>query len=243
MLSEVEAAGPAGVKVSRLAQVAGLSESRVSTLLQTLPVVVGKTRTALLRSEFERVVGAIPDILSAADSELPFDRLAASLPWAGRGVLEDALTELVKRGNLLRVGGSVRLKLPKRDQDRAAEDAVIAGRLAEMLRQGGFSPPDPTAAAPGPQTRRLVDRLIREGVVVRAVDKVQKREVLFHHEVIEAAKRRLTPLLAEGPGVLVGEAGLALGISRKYCVPLLEHLDAVKFTRRVADRRVLASSR
>jgi len=37
----------------------------------------------------------------------------------------------------------------------------------------------------------------------------------------------------------VAEAGTALGISRKYSVPLLEYLDAIGFTRRVADRRVL----
>jgi selenocysteine-specific elongation factor len=69
---------------------------------------------------------------------------------------------------------------------------------------------------------------------------VQKRELVFHAEAIETAKRRLAPLLATPPGLLVGEAGAALGISRKYCVPLLEHLDAIRFTRRIADRRVLA---
>ena len=36
------------------------------------------------------------------------------------------------------------------------------------------------------------------------------------------------------------EIGAALGISRKYSVPLLEHLDAIQFTRRVGDRRMLA---
>jgi selenocysteine-specific elongation factor len=41
--------------------------------------------------------------------------------------------------------------------------------------------------------------------------------------------------------LLVSEAGAALGISRKYCVPLLEYLDTIGFTRRTADRRALAS--
>ncbi len=238
--SEVEAAGATGISLARLSQIAGISEARAGSVLQALPVVIGKSRVAVLRSEFERTLGAVTSILAAHDRELPLDRLAASLSWASRSVLEDAIAELVRRGTLLRVSGSVRLQKPKRDQDRAAQEALNAGRLAETLRQGGLSPPDPIAVAPGPETRRLLDRLIREGVVIRAVDKVQKREVLFHREVIEAAKRQLTPLLSGGPGVLVGEAGVALGISRKYCVPLLEHLDAIRFTRRVADRRVLA---
>ena len=37
------------------------------------------------------------------------------------------------------------------------------------------------------------------------------------------------------------DAGAILGVSRKYSVPLLEHLDAVQFTRRVGDRRTLGA--
>ncbi len=237
---EVEAAGAMGVTLARLAQIAGVSEARATEFLQAFPAVVEKSRVAVLRSEFERTLAAIPGTLVGHEQSLSLDRLAALLPWAGRNVLDDAVAELVRRGTVLRTGGLVRLHVPKREQDRAAHEAASAGRLAEALRQGGLSPPDPIAMAPGPETRRLVDRLIREGVVIRAVDKVQKREVLFHHEVVEAAKIRLTPLLTGRPGVLVGEVGVVLGISRKYCVPLLEHFDAIRFTRRIADRRVLA---
>jgi selenocysteine-specific elongation factor len=87
--------------------------------------------------------------------------------------------------------------------------------------------------------RRLVAQLIRAGVLVRAPDPAQGREIIFHQEAVAEARRRLAPLLAP-PGLLVKDAGAALGISRKYSVPLLEHFDAIKFTRRVADRRVLA---
>ena len=48
-------------------------------------------------------------------------------------------------------------------------------------------------------------------------------------------------MLDSGDGLLVREAGEALGISRKFSVPLLEHLDAIQFTRRVGDRRVLGA--
>jgi selenocysteine-specific elongation factor len=75
-------------------------------------------------------------------------------------------------------------------------------------------------------------------VVVRTYDRVQKREVLFHRDAVAEAQRRLAPLLAE-PGLLVKDAGAALGISRKYSVPLLEYLDTIQFTQRVGDRRIL----
>jgi selenocysteine-specific elongation factor len=90
----------------------------------------------------------------------------------------------------------------------------------------------------GAQSKRAVDRLLREGIIVRAVDRAKDREILFHKEAIEDAQRRLAPLLEGNPGLLVNEITAALGISRKYCMPLLDHLDTIHFTRRVDDRRV-----
>ena len=239
--AELEAAGPAGVALARLAQLAGRSEDRTAALLQGLPMVLGRSRVAVLRPEFDRAAAGLVGMLAQAQGEVAPGRLAAALPWAGRAVLEDATAELVRRGAVIRAAGGVRLHRPQRDRDRLAQEAASAAQLAEALRQGGLTPPDPSIVAPSIEAKRLVDRLVREGVVVRAPDKVQKRDVLFHQEAVEQAKRRLGALLADGRGMLVGEAGTALGISRKFCVPLLEHLDAVRFTRRIADRRVLAN--
>jgi len=236
---QVAAAGAAGVALGRLAQLAGISEARAAEYLQALPVVLGRSRVAVLQAEFEKVLAGLPRALAGRE-EVPLDRVAALLPSVGPEVLADAVGELVRRGTLLRVGGAVRVPAPQRDRERADAETASAVQLAEVLRRGGLTPPDPLVLAPGVQTKRLVDRLVREGVLIRALDRVQKREVFFHQDAIEVAKRRLAPLLVETGGLLVGEAGAALGISRKYCVPLLEHLDSVRFTRRIADRRILA---
>jgi selenocysteine-specific elongation factor len=239
--AELQAAGTAGVPLARLARLAGLSPARAADILARLPAVLGRSRTAILRPHVERILAAIPAALAAYEDGLAPDRLAALLPWAGAAVLDDAVAELLARGVLLRAGGSLRVPNAQRDRDRATSEAGEAARLAEALRRAGLSPPDLWNVAPDPPRKRALDRLIREGIVVRAIDAVQKRELVFHAEAVESAKRRLAPLLAEPPGLLVGEAGAALGISRKYCVPLLEHLDAIRFTRRIADRRVLAA--
>jgi selenocysteine-specific elongation factor len=63
--------------------------------------------------------------------------------------------------------------------------------------------------------------------------------VLFHRDAVADARRRLLPLLAAAPGLLVAEVGGALEISRKYSLALLVHLDRIRFTRRVGDRRIL----
>ena len=237
--AEVGAAGAVGVPLVRVAQLAGVAQARAASLLPAVPAVLGRSRVAVAQAEWDRVLAAIAPALAGQAGDTPPDRVAALLPWAGRAVLDDATAELVRRGILVRGGGGVRPHAPDRDRARADADADAAGRMAETLRRAGLNPPDIWVVVPDPAARRLADRLVREGVVVRMVDKVQKRELLFHQDAIDLAKQRLRPLLAGG-GLATGEVGKALGISRKYAVPLLEHMDAIRFTRRIADRRVLA---
>jgi selenocysteine-specific elongation factor len=213
-------------------------------MLGDTPVVIGRGGVAVTRAALDAVLAQIPVQLAASEPTHPDgvsrDQLAALLPEAGPAVLDEAIARLVAGGSLLHAGGSLRIRREAREQDRAREEAALAVRLTETLRRGGLSPPDPAKLAPDPRTKRLLDRLVREGVAVRTLDRVQKREILFHREVIETARRQLAPLLAKPPGLLTGEAGAALGISRKYSVPLLEYLDATGFTRRTGDRRMLA---
>jgi selenocysteine-specific elongation factor len=116
-----------------------------------------------------------------------------------------------------------------------------ASEIAEDLRRAGLKPRDPTSIVTDSESKRAVDRLLREGVVVRTLDRAKGREIWFHRDAIQAAQRRLEPLLARPPGLLVTEIGVVLGISRKYSMPLLDYLDTIRFTRRVNDRRVRAT--
>ena len=108
-----------------------------------------------------------------------------------------------------------------------------------MLLQAGLTPPTPREIVTGPAIGAAVDRLLRAGVLIRAVDRAKGKELVFHRQAIEEAQQRLAPLLAREPGLLVSEIAAALGISRKYAMPLLDHLDTIRFTRRVGDYRRL----
>ena len=244
VVGEVARAGAAGVRLETLARLAGVAPARAAAMLADAPVVIGRGGVAMTQAAFDTVLAQIPARLAASEPTHPDglsrDQLAALLPEAGAAVLDEAIARLVARGALLHASGSLRIRREAREQDRAREEAALAARLAEMLRQGGLSPPDPAKLAAEPRAKRLLDRLVREGVAIRTLDRVQKREILFHREAVEAARRQLAPLLAKAPGLLTGEAGATLGISRKYSVPLLEYLDATGFTRRSGDRRMLA---
>lgn len=93
--------------------------------------------------------------------------------------------------------------------------------------------------------REALTYLVGAGTVIRAVDRVQRRAVLFHREAVATAKTRLVEAFPEAGtpdmGFLAREAGATLGISRKFSIPLLEHLDATGFTRRAGDRRVIVA--
>ncbi|MGI4976204.1 MAG: SelB C-terminal domain-containing protein, partial [Janthinobacterium lividum] len=238
--AEVAEAGAAGRPMQRLARLSGLSPGLVAAaLVSASPEVVTARGVAVLRSALDAVVSRVPALLAETPDGVARERLLAALPGASAPVLEEALSRLATAGVLRLAGGLVAPVRAAFERDRADRDRQGADALAERVRQAGLSAPDTRDFAADPVLRRLADRLVREGVLVRAADRVQKRELLFHRDTIEAAQQRLAPLLAEGAGLLVSDAGAALGVSRKFSVPLLEHFDQIGFTRRVADRRQL----
>jgi len=242
---EIAAAGEHGVPVARLGQIAGIAPARAVALLGSYALVLkdgGALKhggVAIDRAAFARVQAQALAILRADGAACSVGAVLARMPATNAAVLEAASAVLLEAGKLRRAGAFLQAADPARDQARAVAAEQAERGLAEILRLGGLSPPEPQAIAPGPATRALVDRLVRRGVLVRAPDPAQGREIIFHYDAVREARLLLARHLAP-PGLLVREAGAVLGISRKYSVPLLEYFDSVKFTRRVADRRVLA---
>jgi selenocysteine-specific elongation factor len=235
---EVERAGAAGTTLRRLSRLCALAPARVAQLLQNRPVVTTRAGLAVARVELDRLVSRIPQLLARQPGGLPPDKLMAALPGTGPEVLEEALARLSSRGAIVRRGGQVLVPRPDEDLARARDEAELAALIAETLRKAGLTPPDPKAIITDLAAKRAVDRLLRDGLVVRALDRPRGKEILFHREAIEEAQRRLAPLLQRQEGLLVTEAGAALGVSRKYSMPLLDHLDTIRFTRRIDERRI-----
>ena len=238
---EVEAAGAGGTTLVRLAALSGLGAAAVAQVLEGHGALVLRGGSvvggAALAAVEARVLARLGPGGPAGGEAGPW---VAALPGVGGWVLQEALGRMAAAGVVRLEGGGVALVRREAELRQAGEASALEGRLAAALLQGGLAPPDDAALVRDVAARRAMAALVRTGVVVRAADRVQKRDVLFHRDAVAAARRVLAPLLAGG-GVTVSEAGAALGISRKFSVPLLEHLDAVRFTRRVGDRRVLAA--
>jgi selenocysteine-specific elongation factor len=240
--AEVRREGQAGTTLRRLSQLSALTTARIVELLRTLPVVVTHSGWVVPQAAMDQVVARVKSLLAPHAAGLSQDKLLSALPGTGAAVLDGALERLLTAGVISKRGTQFLVPRPDEDRARARNEAELASQIAETLRRGGLTPPDPRTLVTDLRSKRAVDRLLREGVVVRAVDRSKGREILFHQDAIEDARRRLAPLLERVPGLLVTEVGSALGISRKYSMPLLDHLDTIHFTRRIKDRRMRAGT-
>ena len=208
-------------------------------LAEPLAVALGEglhVSRAAFQAAGVRLLRALEESQGAQPDGAPRRRLAGLAPDASEPVLDALAARLAAAGRVKVEGARVRLVHASLEAARERVETALRTRLAETARRGGLSPSEPEG--PPRALKPAVDALVREGVLVRTLDRVQKREVLFHRDAVAGARAVLAPLLAP-PGLRVGEVGAALGVSRKYAVPLLEHLDAVQFTRREGDRRVL----
>ena len=151
-----------------------------------------------------------------------------------------ALDELARRGVLAVENGKARLadfsvKLSREDSEAAME-------VERALKDAKFATPrlDELRARFPKYNAERVDRvlglLIDQGTIARLKD-----EVLFHRDTIEEAKRIVGQAIRERGAIEAAQVRDLTGTTRKYVIPLLEHLDDVGFTRRVENRRVLAS--
>jgi selenocysteine-specific elongation factor len=190
----------------------------------------------------DRLLSRIPSLLAPHANGLTRESLLSVLTGTGAEVLEEAIARLRACQAISERGSQLRVPRPEADLARARDGAELESQIAHRLRRAGLIPPNPSSIVIDLESKRAVDRLLRQGVLVRAVDRAKGKEILFHRDAIEDAQRRLTPLLERAPGLLVTEIGAALGISRKYSMPLVDHLDTIRFTRRVKDRRIRAET-
>jgi selenocysteine-specific elongation factor len=76
--------------------------------------------------------------------------------------------------------------------------------------------------------------LVQEGRLAKV-----NEELYFHAQALEGLKEKLAAHLKAAGDIGAPEFKELFGVSRKFMIPLLEYLDAIRFTIRVGDRRRL----
>ena len=158
--------------------------------------------------------------------------------------LQEMIDDLSQR---LLTAGNLGLDITSLDQfERAAigllEGVLIEGKYLRMegadnlsdhpylgqLESNLFKPPDAGSVDP-----RELRELVRRELII------EQNGIFFSQKAVTSAAKRIRVLLKRNPeGVTVGEVRIALDSTRKYVLPLLNHLDQIGATVRRNDVRL-----
>jgi selenocysteine-specific elongation factor len=160
---------------------------------------------------------------------------AGNLPPA---LFELVLSRLKQSGAIVIEGEKVRA--PDHTIQLKPEEQAVFDRVAELLKQAGWTPPTPDELFSGVD-RKLAEKvkiaLIESGTVVDIGD-----GIFMHARAVAEAKNILLKIMAEKKELAATDFRQALGTTRKFAIPLLNYFDSIGLTQRRGDVRVLKSS-
>jgi len=177
------------------------------------------------------------------------DRLAAGMPRAeaarrllprrAAALADFHLGWLAERRVLELDGGEIRL--PGRRPELTGAESGLAATILEVYEQAGLEAPSPAEVARTLAAKpEIVDGLVRYLVGRKRLLRLPAGLVLS----VAAVDRMVATLRAAGvERFTVADFKERFGLTRKWAIPLLEHLDSTGVTRRVGDQRHLRPPR
>ncbi|MCY3759289.1 MAG: selenocysteine-specific translation elongation factor [Acidobacteria bacterium] len=169
---------------------------------------------------------------------LPREQLHSSL-FAGvsQSVFKSVLAQLCAR-NLVELDRD-RVRLQGSGVRLSADEARALDSIEQAFRVAGLRVPSVEEvfreiALPREQARRLVVLLTRQKKLVKLSE-----TLFFHADSIEGVKKKLRECKKQEDRIDVPTFKKLAGVTRKYAIPLLEHLDRERVTRRAGEYRVI----
>lgn len=120
-----------------------------------------------------------------------------------------------------------------------AEQQRQSEQLIRLFRRQGAQPPG-RAEAEAIVGAEVLNTLVEQSVLVRLGSAAEP--IYFLRETYDALVEQLVSYLHTHPSLTAAEARDLLGTTRKFILPLLEHLAERRLTRREGDRHMLAQS-
>ena len=247
----VRDAGEAGIGAGELARRLGRRPAEVAARLAELaggqrllavPEGAGHGPRWIVPAAFRRVAERAERVLADAFRR---DRLARGVPKAEaiRRILPGRAAELagvyldwLAAAGTIAVEGDL-VGLPGREAELTGEESALARAAADRFAAGGLTPPSPAQlAAELGAKRQILDGVLRylveRGRLVRLPG-----GLILAASALDALRGELAA--AGWERFSVADFKDRFGLSRKWAIPLLEHLDSTGVTRRVGDERQL----
>ena len=119
----------------------------------------------------------------------------------------------------------------------SGHDQQLGDQVSAAFQRAGWASPAATDLAatlrqPVERVEKVIQLLAERAVLVRL-----DQRLYVHRDAVEAAKQVALRLFTKRPIFSTMEFRDALAVSRKYAVPLLDHLDKVRFTVRTGHDR------
>ncbi len=116
---------------------------------------------------------------------------------------------------------------------------VLLEELVDKLKSGGLTAPTVKELIAGTKKNKesvaeLLEMAMENGELVKVAD-----DWFLHFDVVDATKAKLAAEIQKAGGLTMSEIRQILDTSRKYAIPLCEHLDKTGFTVRDGDKRLL----
>jgi selenocysteine-specific elongation factor len=245
----VQEAGERGVEAGELARRLGVPSAQVAKRLAALardqklievPEEHGRARRWIAPAAVQRVTERARRVLK---EHFQKDRLAESISKAeavrrilrGRGAeLADVYLGWLAAQKVLAVQGD-QVTLPGRSAQLTGEESALSVAVLERYEKAGLAAPSPgeMAVALGAKPQ-ILDGVIRHLVARGQLVKLPNGLILAA-SVLAELRRDLQSMAWER--FSVADFKDRFGLSRKWAIPLLEHLDSTGATRRVGDER------
>jgi selenocysteine-specific elongation factor len=144
------------------------------------------------------------------------------------GLLAESISATGTAGGFIRLPGFV-------PTFTAAQQQQVE-QLLRQFREHPYTPPG-RAESEAIVGAEVLAALIEQGRLVKLGSSLDA--VLFLRETYEEAIAKLVAFLREHGKMTAAEARDVLATTRKYILPLLEHMDERRITRRIGDERIL----
>ena len=152
-------------------------------------------------------------------------------------LFNELIQRLTRKGEIIQEKDLVRLS--SHEIALAGKQDEVRERIESIYREASLQPPffrevAQSLGVPDREARQILSWMLEQGLLLKV-----KEDMYFHCGALDELKQRLLDLFEEQEEISTPQFKELTQTSRKYTIPLLEFLDASRFTIRVGDVRRL----
>ena len=243
----VNGAGAMGVTVMALQEKLGIDEDSVRAELDAMEAVVIDDQLVVAGDVFADLVDTIRHAVESHHADNPRSQGVAAGSLLGglvsaphEDIFDCAISDLVAEGELENDNGILRGSGYDPYSSLAEGERRVAENIETLFREAGLAPPPiETVTRQSPVHRSIVKLLIDMGRIVPLKTYDRNSKMALHRETLSDVEERLRQSYPYPKDFAVSDVRDLLGATRKYVVPLMEHLDATGVTIRTQNVRRL----